>query len=166
MRLTVQKRLASIVLKCSPKKVWIDPERLEEAREAITKKDITDLISLGIIQKKNTNFHSKGRFRKHLVQKRKGRSRGQGTRKGASGARTPRKAHWVTHVRAQRELIRSLFAHEVIDKASLNDIIRKIKGGFFRSRRHIKLYLSEHRMILDRKKPEAKEKPKTEGAEQ
>ena len=162
MRLTVQKRLASSVLNCSPKKVWIDPERLEEAREAITKKDIADLISLGIIIKKKNPFHSRVRSRLRLIQKRKGRRRGQGSRKGASGARTPKKEHWVTHVRAQRTLIRSLYAQGIVEKSTLKNIIKKIKGGFFRSRRHIKLYLSEHRLVLEKKKPKEtqKEKPK------
>lgn len=170
MRLTVQKRLASSVLGVSPKKVWIDPERLEEVREAITKRDIKEMISFGLIKKKNVNLHSRVRARLRLTQKRKGRRRGKGTRKGAFGARNPKKAHWVTHIRAQRRLLHSLLDQGLIERSSFLDLIRKAKGGFFRNIRHVKLYISEHRLLLKKQvaqpeKPKKESKKETAGSE-
>ncbi|MBW3017428.1 50S ribosomal protein L19e [Candidatus Woesearchaeota archaeon] len=160
MRLTVQKRLASQVLNCSPKKVWIDPERLEEIREAITKRDIQDMVNTGLIKKKKTPLHSRARARLNKLQKSKGRRRGMGRRKGGSNARTPTKEHWITHVRAQRDLARTLFEKNVIERAIFLELMRKIKGGFFRNRRHIKLYLAERRLIseVEVKEPAAEAK--------
>jgi large subunit ribosomal protein L19e len=162
MRLTLQKRLAAQILNCSEKKVWIDPERLEEVKEAITKQDLHDLIRQGLIEKKKEPWHSRGRSRMLKIQKRKGRGKGKGKRKGKLTARTPRKQTWVANVRAQRALLRDLRAKGIIERTACSGLLRKVKGGFFRSRRHIKLYLSEHRLIkLSEKKPQqVAEKPK------
>ena len=43
------KRMAADLLKCGVTKVWIDPEKVEEAKKAITKEDVRRLIKTGII---------------------------------------------------------------------------------------------------------------------
>ena len=95
MRLTVQKRLASQLLKCSPDHVWVDPERLEEIKEAITKQDIRNMINNGLIVKKQIRGTSRVRARKRQEQKKKSRRRGKGSRKGTQNARSPSKREWV-----------------------------------------------------------------------
>ena len=45
MMLKPQKRIAAQVLKCSPKKIVFDTEKLSEIKEAITKQDIKTLIT-------------------------------------------------------------------------------------------------------------------------
>ncbi len=55
MKLTVQKRLAASLFKCSEKRVWFDEDRLADIKEAITKNDIKALISQGAIRLKPSN---------------------------------------------------------------------------------------------------------------
>lgn len=157
MRLTVQKRLASQILNCSEKKVWVDPERLEEIREAITKQDLRDLVARGLISRKRPPQHSRGRARINIIQKRKGRRRGIGKRKGMVTARNPKKTTWIARVRAQRLLLMDLREKGIVDRKACSDLLKKIKGGFFRSRRHIKLYLSEHKLLKLKSKKEKKQ---------
>ena len=53
MQIKIQKRLAAQVLKCSESNVRLDPNRLEEIKEAITKADIKSLVKdKAIIAKK------------------------------------------------------------------------------------------------------------------
>jgi len=147
MRLTVQKRLAAQILKCSPDRVWVDPERLEEIKEAITKQDIRVLIGNKLIIKRQIKGQSRVRARKKLVQKRKGRQKGKGSRKGTKKVRSGAKLVWIRNVRVRRNFVRELKQKDLINTKVYKDMRSKIKGGFFRSRRHIKLYLNEKGLI-------------------
>ncbi|MBW2966048.1 50S ribosomal protein L19e, partial [Candidatus Woesearchaeota archaeon] len=82
MKLNLQKRLAAQILKCGEKKICMDTSRLEDIKEAITKADIRSLVSEGVIKRKQSNAASRVRARKIAVQKRKGRRKGAGKRKG------------------------------------------------------------------------------------
>lgn len=152
MKLKIQKRLAAQVLKCSEKRVKFDNDRLEDIKEAITKGDIRSLVNTKAIIKKPIKGTSKVRARKQKMQKLKGRRRGPGSRKGKSTARLPKKQAWMNKVRIQRQFIKLLREKGALDKTNYNKIYLKIKGGFFRSKRHIKLYLTEHSLIKDEKK--------------
>lgn len=143
MELKLQKRLAAQVMKCSPKKVWFDDERLEDIKEAITKVDIRSMISKGLIRIKPVNSPSKGRARHRASQRRKGRMKGQGSKKGRATARLQDRDKWKNAIRAQRDLIKYLRKKGVISKKDHRMLYMKCKGGFFRSRRHIKLFLEE-----------------------
>ena len=145
--LELQKRLAASVLNCSRKRVWFDPERLSEIKEAITKFDIRNLVKKGAIARVPPRGVSRVRARKIQAQKRKERRKGHGSRKGTASARLKPKSFWIRAVRAQRELLRRLRDRGVISKRDFRTIYEKIKGGFFRSVRHIKLYVEEQGMI-------------------
>lgn len=148
MRLTVQKRLASQMLKCSEKRIIFDSDRLDEIKEAITKIDIRALIKKKAITRKPMKSVSRGRARKTRVQKIKGKQKGIGSRKGKKTARTPKKREWINKIRSQKKLLRLLKDKEVIDKKTYRVLYLKSKGGFFRSRRHIKLYIKEGGLVL------------------
>ena len=45
MELKAQKRIAGVILKCSPKRIRFDPDRLSDIKESITKVDIKSLIN-------------------------------------------------------------------------------------------------------------------------
>ena len=47
-------------------------------------------------------------------------------------------------IRAIRDLLKTLREEKVIDAKTYRSLYRKSKGGFFRSRRHVKLYIEEH----------------------
>ncbi len=145
MNLSTQRRLASDILKIGKNRVYFDPSNLDEIKEALTKEDIRKLIRDRIIQKKPIKGISKSRFIRYLKQKRKGRRQGEGSRKGKSTARLSRKRKWIMLVRSQRNLINELRDKNIITKRTYRELYKKIKGGFFRSRKHIKLYLSEEK---------------------
>jgi len=154
MQLTVQRRLASQVLNISPKRVSFDPVRLADIKEAITKADIRGLINQGAIRSVKPKGISKARTRKIKIQKSKGLRKGPGSRKGGPNARNPRKQAWITHIRVQRDFLQQLKEKNHLDTPTFGDLYGKAKGGFFRSKRHIKLYLEEHNLVVRRDKHE------------
>ena len=151
MNLRTQKRVAADVLGVSIKKVWFDSTRLPEIKESITKADIRSLIAQGVIRPKPNKGVSRVRARKTLVQKRKGRRQGKGSRKGKSTARLGRKEKWVILIRAQRELLKILKNKKLLTLKVYQNLRRKAKGGFFRSKRHIQLYIKDRGLVKDGK---------------
>lgn len=159
MRLKSQRRIAAQLLKVGKNRIWFDEDRLSEVKEAITKIDINKLIKDLAIQARPKKGISGFRRRKKYLQKRKGRQQGKGSRKGTANARRPKKERWMAKIRIQRSLLKSLREKEIIDPKKYRDLYRKSKGGFFRSRRHILLYLEEQGIFKKRKKDH---KPKKE----
>jgi large subunit ribosomal protein L19e len=143
----LQKRLAAQTLGCGPRRVRFDPAKLTEIKEAITTFDIIRLINKGIIYKEQEKGVSRARAKKIAQQKSKGRRSGHGSRKGKENARLNQKTQWINSVRTQRTLIKKLRENNIIDKANFRDLYTKAKGGFFRSTKHIKIYIQEQDMI-------------------
>jgi large subunit ribosomal protein L19e len=144
MNLKTQKRLAAQILKCSAKKIWLDISRASDIKEAITKADIKSLIVEKLIKKRHPKNSSKFWARKKKVQKRKGRQKGPGSRKGKKTARLPKKKAWMNKIRIQRNFLKELKDKTIITKSDYRMLYSKSKGGFFRSKAHIKLYIEEH----------------------
>ena len=147
MKLKLQKRLASVVLKCSPKRIVFDTSSLEEIKKSIRKADIRNLVSEGIINKSPAKGVSRGRARYHQVQVSKGRRRGHGSRKGKKSARLNSKGIWINKIRAQRAVLRYLQEKDQISTSIFRELYLKSKGGFFRSKRHLLLYIKEHNLV-------------------
>lgn len=148
MKLSLQKRLAAAVSNCSEKRIKFDTERLDEIKEAIIKADIRSLIKdkAIIVKKKKSQSRSGARYIKK--QKRKGRQKGYGSRKGKKGARQKKKKTWINKVRLQRNFISMLRTKKIITKPVYRELYLKVKGGFFRSKRHIKLYIEENDLAV------------------
>ena len=147
MKLTVQKRLAASVLNCSKKRVQFVAERLPDIKEAITKADIRALVSEGVVTKVQEKGVSRGRARHKAGQRRKGLQRGPGKRKGKKTSIVSRKEAWMTKIRAQRVFLAELKEKSLVDAEAYKNLYRKSKGGFFRNKRHIKVYLKENNLI-------------------
>lgn len=148
MQLSTQKRLAANVLKTSKKKIVFDPERLEDIKEAITKTDIRGLVSEKAIKKLSKKGVSKVRVREHQAQRRKGLRKGPSTKKGKKTSRISKKETWMKKIRTQREFLYELRTKEKISLKTFSDLYLKAKGNFFRSKRHIKIYLDDHKLII------------------
>lgn len=148
----IQKRLAAQIMKVSPKRVKFDNQRLADINEAITKTDIRQLIADKAILKIQEKGVSGGRARKLKVQKSKGLRKGPGSRQGKSTARLPRKESWMAKIRSQRKLLTELKSKELLSLKNYRNIYLKSKGGFFRSAKHIKLYLGEHKLFQTKDK--------------
>ncbi len=142
-----KKKLAAKILKVSPKKVKFADDALEEIQKAITRSDMRGLIAVGKISVANQNQHSRAGARKVAAQKRKGRRRGIGSRKGTKHSVVTRKDKWISRIRAQRNLLKELRDKKLVSTQNYQMLYSKSKGGYFRNRRHIKLYLKEHHLI-------------------
>ena len=149
--LKLQRRLAARILKSGERRIKFDSERLSEIQEAITAIDIKNLIKKKVIVKVQKKGHSRSKARKIKEQKSKGRRKGAGSREGTRTARLPRKKAWMAKVRSQRKYLRVLKEKQLIDNQIYRNIYRKIGGGYFRSKRHIQLYLNEHNLFKSKK---------------
>ena len=138
--MNLQKRLAGKILRCSPDRIKLDPA---QTKEAITRADIRSLIKKGIIVRKPIQGISHGRFRLVLKAKRKGRRQRAGSRKGSKHSRISRKEKWMQTIRAQREFLKRLYEGGHVTTKLYRQLYYKAKGGFFRSTRHLKLYIQE-----------------------
>lgn len=147
MKLNTQKKIAAKVLKTSPKRVKVDPSRAEDLKEAITKTDLRGLIGDGAIKKVQKSGISRSRANKTLKQKAKGQQKGPGSKKGKKTTHAPKKEAWMQKIRVQRTFLKELKEKELIDTKTFADLYKKAKGGFFRSKNHIKIYIDEHRLI-------------------
>lgn len=144
MNLKSQKRMAAEVMDIGKNRVWIDPDRVNDIEEAITKQDIRNLIESGVIKKRKVKGTSKGRARNKSSQKKKGRQKGHGKRKGNKGARKKRKDSWKEKIRAIRKELRTMRDNEDISKSEYRQLYKKAKGGFFRNKKHMKLYIEKN----------------------
>ncbi|PIY60725.1 50S ribosomal protein L19e, partial [Candidatus Woesearchaeota archaeon CG_4_10_14_0_8_um_filter_47_5] len=100
-----------------------------------------------VITRKPEKGISRARANKIARQKTKGKRKGHGSRKGKKTARTPQKEMWVHKVRLQRSFVRRLKEKKHIDVPTSRELIAKVKGGFFRSLRHLKLYVQEKGLV-------------------
>tara|TARA_Y100000310_G_C20690729_1_gene822020 strand:- start:2956 stop:3408 length:453 start_codon:yes stop_codon:yes gene_type:complete len=147
MNLSNQRRVSASILGVGKEKVWFDNERLPEIKEAITRADLVRLINENAIQKRPHKGTSRVRARKKIIQRRKGRQQGPGHKKGKQTARLSKKAKWMILVRVLRRFIKELKNKDLVDSKTYRELYLKTKGGFFRSKRHIKLYMNEHNMF-------------------
>ena len=139
VNLRLQKKLAAKVLKVGKDKVWLDPTKLNEIKEAITRADIRRLILKGYIK-----VLKRERKVKRVKQKSK---KGPGRRKGTKYSRIGKKRVWINRVRAQRKLLKELKEKGKIDNLAYRKLYSMVKGGFFRSRSHLLLYAKQHNLI-------------------
>ncbi|AFK50769.1 50S ribosomal protein L19e [Thermogladius calderae 1633] len=142
--LSLQKRLASEILGVGVSRVRVDPARVEDVADAITREEIKRLIKDGAIYAEpargNTGYSSKVR----REQRRKGRRRGHGKRKGVRTARTDEKEVWMSKIRKIRRYLRYLRDNKIIDRKTYRRLYRLAKGGFFKSFNSLRTYLIEH----------------------
>ncbi len=154
-----QKKIAARILKCGSSKIWLDPARMADVEEAITAADVRRLINDGAIVKVLKTGISNYRKKFLLEQKRKGRRKGRGSRKGSAGVRMPRKKLWVKRIRIMRSVLAELRKNNELKKKDYRTLYKRAKGGFFRSRAHLLATLEKDGYV----KKEALEKFKKKG---
>ncbi|MBI1968878.1 50S ribosomal protein L19e [Candidatus Woesearchaeota archaeon] len=145
--MNTKKKLAAKILKTSSGKIRFREDALEDVKKAITRSDMRGLIAVGKIYRAASSEQSRGRARKIAVQKRKGRRKGRGSQRGAKYATVPRKQQWMAKIRVQRIFLKMLRDKGLLASGDYRQVYRKSKGGFFRNKRHLKLYLTEQQLF-------------------
>ena len=149
-----QRRMAASLLKCGVNRVWMDHDRADEIAKAVTKEDIRILINGKAIKKIQEKGISSARNKFAQSQKKKGRRRGHGSRKGAKYARLPRKRRWIKIIRPIRADLKKLREEKKINPTQYRKYYRKAKGGEFRSKTHLHTHLISDGVL--KKEKEAK----------
>jgi len=150
-KLTLQKKLAADILKVGKSKVWISPDKdkQKEVQAAITRIDIKRLIKKGVIKAKP------GKIKMPRTKAERKKRRKAGSRSGSKHARLPKKRRWMSTVRPLRAMLKELRASGQIDNSTYRKLYMLVKGGQFRSRSHMRLYMEQNRLF---KKTEKKAK--------
>ena len=138
MNVLNKKRLAAQLLKVGINRVRIDPERVQDVEDAVTKEDIRRLIKEGAIWAAPVKGTSTARKK---MRKRKGR--GPGSKKGTKGARMGKKERWIRQVRALRRYLKKLKEKRAITNETFKVLYKKVKGGELKTVRRLKEVLAE-----------------------
>lgn len=141
-----QRRLAAQILKIGQNRVWIDPERIEDAEGAITRDEVRKLVHEGTIRSRPEKGISRGRGRILHLKKKRGRRSGAGSRTGSPHARISQKEAWMSKIRALRNKLRLLKAKKVIPEGEYGKLYRMAGSGRFESVADLERYLKAHEL--------------------
>jgi len=150
--LKLQKRLSSSVLSCGRRKVWLDPNEVNEIHNANSRANIRKLIKDGYIIRKPNAIHSRFRVNRRHEAKRKGRHSGYGKRRGTREARMPTRIMWIRRMRVLRRLLKKYRDQQKIDKHLHHDLYQRCKGNEFKNKRVLMEYIFTEKAELQRAK--------------
>lgn len=144
----LQRRLAAEILGVGESRVWIDPnpEYAEDVEQALTRRDVENLVKRGIIKVLPAKGNSH-RWLERRRQRAKGRRRGPGKRKGPATARSDPKEEWIHRIRRIRRYLRWLRDHGVIDRHTYRRLYRLSKGGMFESLTALRKYMEDQGLL-------------------
>jgi large subunit ribosomal protein L19e len=137
--MSLQKKLAAKILKVGKSRVWLDPKQVKDIEDAITSADIRRMILKGYIKALPEKLHRPKEKSK--------RKKGPGRRRGAKHSIVTAKEKWMSTVRPLRRMLKELKDSKQIDNRTYRKLYLLVKGGMFRSRSHLRIYLEQHGVI-------------------
>ena len=150
LTLTNQKRLAADIMKIGKTRVWIDPERIEDVEEVITREEIRRLIHDGVIQALPQKGVSRARARVHRLKRKRGLRSGSGSRKGGKTSKISKKEMWGIRIRAIRKHLKQLVDSRTIQRSTYRRLYLLAKGGVFENVGQVDKYIETHRLARRR----------------
>ena len=137
VNLRLQRRLAASILKVGAKRVWMDPNEVNEIAIANSRKAVRKLIKDNFIFKKKISMHSRQRARLRKEEVRQGRHTGFGKRRGPSDARMPQKVLWIRRQRTLRRLLKKYRESKKFDKHLYHQLYLDCKAARYNSKRNL-----------------------------
>jgi large subunit ribosomal protein L19e len=134
-----QKELAAKILKIGKSRVWMDPSKQKEVAAAITRSDIRKLIKKGYVKELPAKIKKRDASKKSRKY--------EGSKKGSKHSIVSAKRKWIQTVRPLRRMLKELKVAKEIDNSSYHHMRDLVKGGMFRSRSHLRLYLQQHGLL-------------------
>jgi large subunit ribosomal protein L19e len=139
-----QRRLAAEILRVGQNRVWIDPEKMDDAEVAITREEIRKLIHEHTIKSLPKKGISHARARIIHEKRKKKRRYGPGSRSGSAFAKISKKDAWMSRVRALRKRLRELKANKIIAEDNYRKLYKMASSGRFVSIGDLERYLKAH----------------------
>jgi large subunit ribosomal protein L19e len=140
--------MAARIMKVGLSRVKVTQEK--ELEEAITRNDIKRLIAKGVITKIEKKGQRKVESKFRRSQKKKGRRAKEGSRKGKTYSKKSSKTHWIDRIRPLRKMLRELRDSGTLARSDYRKLYSMVKGGSFRSKKHLLYYLKEKELIKKR----------------
>nr|UXY86983.1 60S ribosomal protein L19 [Cryptomonas paramecium] len=141
-----QKKVASRILGCGKRKIWIDPNEKKEILLSNNRINIIKMIKRGHILKKNLNHRSNLKFKTRKESSAKGRHHGIGKKKGTSNARFCIKTAWIVKQRVLRNLLKKYKYKMKINKHLYRNLYKKCKGNIFKNKRTLIEYINKFKL--------------------
>jgi large subunit ribosomal protein L19e len=142
VNLAAKKRLLSRVTGVGIHRIRLDPDKLPDVSDAITRQNARGLVTAGIVSIVPAGGTSRGRAQDKRDQRNK-RGTKQGSKQGRKGARTSRKRTHVTKVRALRRLLKIAKARQDITNPEFWTLYKRVGGNTVRNKAHLRQLMEE-----------------------
>ena len=163
VNLRLQRRLASSILGIGAKRVWMDPNEVNEIHLANSRKAVRKLVKDNFIIQKKVRMHSRQRARVRQAEVLKGRHTGTGKRRGCREARLPTKVMWVRRQRVLRRLLKKYRESKKIDKHVYHTTYLACKAGQYKSKQNLADHIEKVLYKMNLEKAQNQKKAVKEG---